>query len=223
MKRIGIVLLSLALLAGCAGEAEKAVPEKEADPAGAALVTSDTLYVEKIENLPEDFFLGADVSSLLAEEQSGVVYKNFDGQTEDMLKVLADSGLNCVRVRVWVDPFDRDGRGYGGGNCTAETAGEIGARAAKYGLKLLVDFHYSDLGGPRQAADPQGLGEPGRERQGGKDQSLHRREPAAHPERRGGYHHGPDRQRDHQGHLRGDLRAQDVRRLPGGVRGGPRL
>ena len=141
MKRIGAILLAIALLAGCAGTAkEPAEAKKEA-----TAVTSDTLYVEKIENLPEGFFLGADVSSLLAEEASGVVYKNFDGQTEDMLKVLADSGLNCVRVRVWVDPFDKDGHGYGGGNCTAETAGEIGARAAKYGLKLLVDFHYSDF------------------------------------------------------------------------------
>ena len=111
MKRIGIVFLSLILLAGCAGEAGKAVPEKEADPAGAALVTSDTLYVEKIDGLPEDFLLGADVSSLLAEEQSGVVYRGFDGQPADMLKVLADASVNCVRVRVWVDPFDKDGHG----------------------------------------------------------------------------------------------------------------
>ncbi len=140
MKRIGAILLVIALLAGCAGEGGKTVPEKEAAP-----VKSDTLYVEKIGNLPEDFFLGADVSILLAEEASGVVYRNFDGQTEDMLKVLSDNGFNCVRVRVWVDPFDRDGHGYGGGSCTAETAGEIGARAAKYGLKLLVDFHYSDF------------------------------------------------------------------------------
>lgn len=141
MKRIGAILLAIALLAGCAGTAkEPAEAKKEA-----TAVTSDTLYVEKIDGLPEDFFLGADVSSLLAEEASGVVYKNFDGQPADMLKVLADAGVNCVRVRVWVDPFDKDGHGYGGGNCTAETAGEIGARAAKYGLKLLVDFHYSDF------------------------------------------------------------------------------
>ena len=62
-----------------------------------------------------------------------------------MLKTLSENGINYVRVRVWVDPFDREGRGYGGGNCTAETAGKIGARAAKYGMKLLVDFHYSDF------------------------------------------------------------------------------
>ncbi len=134
-------MLAIALLAGCAGTAkEPAEAKKEA-----TAVQSDTLYVEKIDGLPEDFLLGADVSSLLAEEQSGVVYRGFDGQPADMLKVLADAGVNCVRVRVWVDPFDKDGHGYGGGNCTADTAGEIGARAAKYGLKLLVDFHYSDF------------------------------------------------------------------------------
>ena len=95
MKRIGIVLLSLILLAGCAGEAGKAVPEKEADPAGAASVTSDTLYVEKIDGLPEDFLLGADVSSLLAEEQSGVVYKGFDGQPADMPRSRAASSIRA--------------------------------------------------------------------------------------------------------------------------------
>ncbi len=141
MRRIGAIMLAIALLAGCAGTAkEPAEAQKEA-----TAVQSDTLYVEKIDGLPEDFLLGADVSSLLAEEQSGVVYRGFDGQPADMLKVLSDAGVNCVRVRVWVDPFDKDGHGYGGGNCTADTAGEIGARAAKYGLKLLVDFHYSDF------------------------------------------------------------------------------
>ena len=137
MKRFGTIVLIMLLLTGC-GKGGTAVQEKKA-------VTSDTLYVEKIENLRDDFILGADVSSLLAEEASGVKYYGFDGQEQDMLKTLSDCGVNCVRVRVWVDPFDSEGRGYGGGNCTAETAVKIGARAARYGLKLLVDFHYSDF------------------------------------------------------------------------------
>ena len=93
MRRIGAIMLAIALLAGCAGTAkEPAEAKKEA-----TAVQSDTLYVEKIDGLPEDFLLGADVSSLLAEEQSGVVYRGFDGQPADMLKVLADAGVNCVR------------------------------------------------------------------------------------------------------------------------------
>ena len=146
MKRLGAILLAVVLLAGCAGGGTPAAAENGAAEAGKeAVVSSDSLYVEKIEGLRDGFILGADVSVLLAEEASGVVYRGFDGQPQDMLKTLADCGINYVRVRVWVDPFDRDGHGYGGGSCTADTAGEIGKRAAQYGMKLLVDFHYSDF------------------------------------------------------------------------------
>ena len=142
MKRICAITLAAVLLVGCAGSGKQAEETKAEEPPA---VTSDSLYVQEVEGLSDDFILGADVSSLLVEEQSGVRYYGFDGAEQDMLKVLADNGVNYVRVRVWVDPFDGDGHGYGGGSCTAETAGEIGARAAKYGLKLLVDFHYSDF------------------------------------------------------------------------------
>ncbi len=141
MKRIGAVMVAVLMLMGCAGAHREPAPAQSGKPA----VASDTLYVQKVEGMKEDFILGADVSILLAEEASGVVYRGFDGQEQDMLRTLADSGVNYVRVRVWVDPFDREGRGYGGGNCTAATAAEIGKRAAQYGMKLLVDFHYSDF------------------------------------------------------------------------------
>jgi arabinogalactan endo-1,4-beta-galactosidase len=48
-------------------------------------------------------------------------------------------------VRVWNDPFDKNGNGYGGGNCDIENAIAIGKRATEYGMKLLVNFHYSDF------------------------------------------------------------------------------
>lgn len=104
-----------------------------------------TLWVDRAENLSEGFLLGADVSSLLAQEASGVVYRGFDGAPQDMLETLSQAGVNYVRVRVWNDPFDSQGQGYGGGNCTVDTAIEIGRRAARYGIGLLVDFHYSDF------------------------------------------------------------------------------
>ena len=104
-----------------------------------------TLWVDRAENLSEGFLLGADVSSLLAQEASGVVYRGFDGAPQDMLETLSQAGVNYVRVRVSNDPFDSQGQGYGGGNCTVDTAIEIGRRAARYGMGLLVDFHYSDF------------------------------------------------------------------------------
>ena len=114
-------------------------------PIARAEERASTLYVKKVENLPEDFILGMDVSSVLAEERSGVKYYDFDGQEADLFQVLADNGVNTIRVRVWNDPYDEQGRGFGGGNCDIDAAVEIGKRAAKYGMKLLVDFHYSDF------------------------------------------------------------------------------
>ena len=103
------------------------------------------IHIEKVPNLPDDFIFGMDVSSVLSEEASGVVYRNFDGNESDLFKVLADSGFNTVRVRVWNHPYDADGHGYGGGNCDTEAAARIGSRAAAHGLRLMVDFHYSDF------------------------------------------------------------------------------
>ena len=107
-------------------------------------VESD-IYVEKVEGITDDFIRGVDVSTLLAQEESGVVYYDQDGNKADLLKVLAEAGVNYVRVRVWNDPYNADGNGYGGGNNDLDKAIEIGKRATSYGMKVLVDFHYSDF------------------------------------------------------------------------------
>ncbi len=113
--------------------------------AGAETAEASSLYVKKVENLPEDFIFGMDVSSVLAEEKSGVRYFDFDGNETDLFRILASQGINYIRVRVWNDPYDAEGRGFGGGNCDIDAAVEIGKRATACGMKLLVDFHYSDF------------------------------------------------------------------------------
>ena len=95
--------------------------------------------------MPEDFILGMDVSSVLAEEASGVKYYNEDGEEQDLFEILAANGINYIRVRIWNDPYDDEGNGYGGGNNDIAAAVEIGKRATAAGLKLLVNFHYSDF------------------------------------------------------------------------------
>lgn len=104
-----------------------------------------SIYVEKIDGLKAGFIRGMDISSLLAQEASGVKYYDALGNEADLFKILADAGVNCIRVRVWNDPYDSDGHGYGGGNCDVNTAAVLGSRAAEYGIKLSVDFHYSDF------------------------------------------------------------------------------
>ena len=108
-------------------------------------IEGSSLYVKKVEDLPDDFILGMDASSVIAEEQSGVKYYNFNGEEQDVFRTLAESGVNYIRVRVWNDPYDENGNGYGGGNNDVEKAVEIGKRATKYGMKLLVNFQYSDF------------------------------------------------------------------------------
>lgn len=141
-KLFALPALALAALLALSGCGYSPYPESKihsADP-----VKSD-LYVEKIDGLADDFILGADVSSVISLENSGVVFRDFEGNEQDIFVTLADSGINYIRVRVWNDPFDKNGNGYGGGNNDIETAAIIGKRAAAAGLKLLVDFHYSDF------------------------------------------------------------------------------
>ena len=139
LSMLAAALAAALLLSSCAGAAAPAAKEE-----GTA-VRSDSLYVKKVEALPSDFLLGMDVSSVLAEERSGVVYRDFDGTEKDLFELLAANGINAIRVRVWNDPYDGAGNGYGGGNCDVAAAAEIGRRAAAQGMKLIVDFHYSDF------------------------------------------------------------------------------
>ena len=114
-------------------------------PLAEALLAMNEDDAEAPVTLPEGFILGMDVSSLLSEEASSVKYYDFTGNEQDVLKTLAQNGITHLRVRVWNDPFDAEGHGYGGGNCDLETALTIGRRGAEEGLKLIVDFHYSDF------------------------------------------------------------------------------
>ena len=132
-----LVALSSALLFGCASPSMSYIPDSK--------IEGSDLFVKKVDNLPEDFIMGMDASSVIAEEASGVKYYDFDGQEQDVFQTLAESGISYIRVRVWNNPYDKNGNGYGGGNCDINTALEIGKRATKYGMKLLVNFHYSDF------------------------------------------------------------------------------
>ena len=138
-KRVlSIVMLfamCLSLFTGCGYKVD--LPTK--------MVEDAEIFVQPVEGISDDFIKGMDISSILSLEASGVKFYNEAGEEQDIFKTLADAGINYIRVRVWNDPFDENGKGYGGGNCDAKVAAEIGKRAAKYGMKLLVNFHYSDF------------------------------------------------------------------------------
>ncbi len=96
----------------------------------------------------EDFIRGVDVSSLLSLLESGVTFRDTEGQPLDgqgFFTLLAESGINWVRLRVWNDPWDAEGHSYGGGANDLHAALVMGQWATNAGLRVLIDFHYSDF------------------------------------------------------------------------------
>lgn len=160
-KRLLALCLSAGLimgsLSGC-GSQGSAATDTIAEPAVSATVgTTDntafplpevpeesTIFVEPVDGISDDFYRGMDASAVLALENSGVKYYNFDGEKQDVFMTLAQAGVNYIRLRVWNDPYDENGNGYGGNNDVA-TAIVLGQRATKYGMKVCIDFHYSDF------------------------------------------------------------------------------
>lgn len=150
MKKIISMCLAMTLLtAGLSGCGKQETPTTGGAQSPVYIPTGkiegSDLQVQKVENLAEDFIFGMDASTVPALEASGVKYYNFQGQEQDVFQTLAEAGVNYIRVRVWNHPYDANGNGYGGGNCDIQNALEIGKRATDYGMKLLVDFHYSDF------------------------------------------------------------------------------
>lgn len=106
------------------------------------------INVERVENLRKDFIGGVDISSYLALKNSGVKFYDYEGKELDdqgFFDLLAESGIDYVRIRVWNDPYDEEGHSYGGGNNDLDTAVKIGQWAANAGMKTLIDFHCSDF------------------------------------------------------------------------------
>lgn len=107
------------------------------------------INVEKVSNLSDDFIMGMDISSVMSEFDSGVTYRDFEGnkisKITDFCQFLKKCGVTHIRVRVWNDPYTDDGKGYGGGNNDIDTAVEIAKGCQAAGLKMLVDFHCSDF------------------------------------------------------------------------------
>lgn len=91
-------MATLAMLA--TGGAVCAATAVTANAAEDATAVHADINVKKIENLPTDFIGGADISSMMSLEESGVSFKDANGTTEDLFKLLKDNGWNYVRLRV---------------------------------------------------------------------------------------------------------------------------
>lgn len=102
------------------------------------------VQVNPIENLSTDFIKGADVSIMPELERNGTKFYD-NGIEQDGLTILKNHGVNWIRVRIWNNPYVVGPEGVGGGNTDEAKAIEMAKRAKALGMKVLVDFHYSDF------------------------------------------------------------------------------
>lgn len=150
------ISMAVSMLAGCGSRNGNGSTEvsKESQSQNTIEVTTfdmptgpeeSDIYVEPVDGISDDFIRGMDASAVLSVENSGAKYYNFDGEEQDVFETLAQAGVNYIRLRVWNDPYDEDGNGYGGGDNDLATAIVLGKRATQYGMKVSIDFHYSDF------------------------------------------------------------------------------
>jgi arabinogalactan endo-1,4-beta-galactosidase len=165
-KRLSLIILLLIsiLLIGCKDPEEPSVseppfdlfqweptlgsrtnqtPYTQLDPS----FDASTFKVQPITALQDgkrqDFMMGVDASMIKKVIDSGGVYYNLNGVEQDVFEILADAGVNYMRVRIWNDPFSPIGI-RGGGDLDLQTAFWIAQRARRVNMRIILDLHYSD-------------------------------------------------------------------------------
>lgn len=113
-----LIIFVLTGLVSCGSDDEKTTPEPEPEPSA---------YI---------FAKGADVSWITEMEDAGKKYYNASGTEMEGMALLKSLGMNSIRLRVWVDPED--------GWCNTADMLDKAIRAQKLGMRIMVDFHYSD-------------------------------------------------------------------------------
>ena len=116
---------------------------------GLNMMASSVLAAETVQIQPvkvaADFIKGADVSMLAEVEKHGGKFFDEHGNPQDAMAILKENGFNYIRLRLWVEPKDADGKPYGGGNNDLATTIALAKRAKANGMKFLLDYHYSDF------------------------------------------------------------------------------
>ena len=93
------------------------------------------------------FAKGADISWATEMERDGIKFKTADGTEMECTALMKELGFDAIRLRVWVDPQE--------GWCGKEDVLVKARRAHELGMRLMIDFHYSDWW-----ADPQQQNKP---------------------------------------------------------------
>jgi arabinogalactan endo-1,4-beta-galactosidase len=99
-----------------------------------------SLLIISCQTTKNTFSKGADVGWLPQMEATGYSFYDTNGKKTDCLKLLKDRGINTIRLRVFVHPNEDKASGH----CSKEETVAMALRAQKMGMRMMIDFHYSD-------------------------------------------------------------------------------
>jgi len=136
-----IMFTMLCLLSACESKTDNSIADSDSE------ISNDNT------RLGDQYILGADVSSLAEHVDNGAVFIDTDGYEKPLLTLLKNHGFNYIRLRTFVDPSADYGYASGFGTW-CDTKGEayndkahiieMAQQVKAAGMKLLLDFHYSD-------------------------------------------------------------------------------
>ncbi len=104
--------------------------------------------------------IGADISFLPEFEARGMKFYDFGTEPgkwieKDAIEILRDHGFNYIRLRIFVNPENEKGYSPQKGFCGLSHTLDMAKRVKQAGMKLLLNFHFSDYW-----ADPQQQNKP---------------------------------------------------------------
>lgn len=104
------------------------------------------LTITNLTGISASKYVGGDISLLTKYEEHGAIYYNENAtRITNMLSYLKSTGLNAMRVRLFVDPSKASAEHQGQGVCQdLPYVLALSQRIKAAGFDLLLDIHYSD-------------------------------------------------------------------------------
>jgi len=94
---------------------------------------------EQVDDFPNgnlDFVSAVDISNFPEIDETNAVFLDINGNQKDFLDIIKSSGVNTVRLRIWVNPISQ----HSGFN----EVKEFSTKLRSMGFKIWLTVHYSD-------------------------------------------------------------------------------
>jgi arabinogalactan endo-1,4-beta-galactosidase len=125
-KVLWVYCSSLILVISCSNKGSTPAP----------VITQPVVVTYKSPVVASTFAKGADISWVTQMEAAGVKFYDKTGKQQDLFVLMKSLGFNSIRLRAWVSPAD--------GWCNTADLVAKALRAKSAGMKIMIDFHYSD-------------------------------------------------------------------------------